>query len=239
MGYYRLTPKCVESRQRNRDRTLFAWIGLCARLVLGVLGCADDDGVEKIVDPDKACVASEIRAASFRKCTCKGTRSSPGPGTFGCVEPRTVYNRVCMIDSSCNAYAMPDYEADHMAVATLRDDVAFRFEWAEPFPEDANLGVNTPEPDSSALLSPFTFFTVKDPLTYSYDFQEMSSAAESATLMLSEDRKSATLIPNRGCFGGHWYLQVNFDLSLIYGGNICGEPENIHPGYTAYFFIDD
>lgn len=242
MERHQLTPAATVF-PRGWDITFRARVWAC--MLLGLLSCADDEEPKKSVGPDATvehdtkCDASKLSASSFANCTCEGTEADPGPGTFGCATPRTIYNRVCMIDASCNAYSMPDYGSDRMKVATLRDDVAFRFEWAEPIPKDAHLGVNAPADGASALLSPFTFFAVQDPATYAYDFQEMSDAAEDAELVVSEDRKSVTLIPTRGCFEGHWYLQVNLDLALIYGGPVCGEQENIHPGYTAYYFIDD
>jgi hypothetical protein len=238
MEYDNLTLVSRVGYRATCSAVVSASLWLCA--MMGAAGCAsDDDEAPKRVEPDMECVASEIKASAFTKCTCKGVESDPGPGTFGCVTPRVVYDRVCMIDSSCNAYAMPKDRSDPMKVATIRDDVAFRFEWAETIPDDAHLVVNEPEEGASALLSPFTFFAVENPATYVYDFQEMSDAAEDAELVVAKDRRSVTLIPERRCFSGHWFLQANLDLSLIYGGTICGEPEIIHPGYTAYYFVDD
>jgi hypothetical protein len=142
-----------------------------------------------------------------------------------------------MIDSSCNAYApRPD---DPRAVVTLRDDVAFRFEWHEPLPENASLALNAPEEGSSALLSPFTLFAVQDPKTFLFDFQMMSEAAEGGEVLLSEDRMAATVIPGRQCFGGAWFLQAAVNLPLVYGGPVCGESEFTQPGYTVFYNIGD
>jgi hypothetical protein len=224
------------SHGSQRALTVHSFVWLCA--TLGEWSCAgDQDDAKKVIEPNKTCVASEILPASFMECTCDGVPSDPGPGQLGCSTPKIIYDRVCMIDSSCNAYRHPT--ADPLAITTLRDDVAFRFEWHEPFPEDADLALNAPAEGDSALLSPFTLFAVKDPTTFNYDFQKMSDAAEAGEVMLSKDRRAATIIPARRCFSGHWFLQAAVNLPLVYGGPVCGESENLQPGYTAYFSVGD
>jgi hypothetical protein len=127
---------------------------LCA---VSLQACSSSNG---ITDPDRGCEPSEIEASAFTACTCKRVPRDPGPGSFGCATPRTLYQRVCMIDSSCNVYSA-DRGADPLAISTSRADVAFQWEWAEALPEDANLVLNSPSPGDSALLSPLTLFAVR------------------------------------------------------------------------------
>jgi hypothetical protein len=229
--------------------------GLIVGMIAVLSGCPwRDHGFDRHSHPSKPRPPAEgpfectedIPAEAFLNCTCEGVVGESGPGD-ACVEPVVLYERICLIDSSCNAYEMDVESSDVLAPNTDRDDVAIRWEWAQPLPLDADLSLNMPEPDDPTLTrSPLSLMAldlsgVEDPVVDADNFPFPGpNAWIDGEVFVDADRRGFTIVPKQRCFSGTWLLRTEMDLEQIYGEIVCdsGVPDILIGGYAANFALE-
>jgi hypothetical protein len=211
-------------------------------LFMMLVACRGDDAAE--ADGAVAAMAdaassdpADQSAAAFADCTCGDTLDDPGPGDFGCAVPRIIYQRVCLIDSSCNAYSI-DASEDPLPVTTDRPDVAIRWEWAEEIPSDADLSLNDPPEGLPAYASSLSLFAKQDPSVADLPLFVQPETAINADVLVASDRRSITMVPSQRCLEGNWLVEAGITLEQMYGGPVCGETEGSQLGYIARFVLE-
>jgi hypothetical protein len=189
--------------------------------------------------------SDDIPAEAFANCRCDHGPKTRGPGNI-CVDP-VIHQRLCLIDSSCNVYPHDLKKRDVLEPDTDRDDIAIRWEWAEPLPLDADLSVNMPEPgDASFTQSPLSFSGIdlsgiENPVIDGSNFPFPGPDTWlDAEVIVDEDRRGFTIVPKQRCFSGRWLLRTEMDLDQIYGRETCesGVPNLEIGGYAANFALE-